>query len=905
MGWLTRTVNVFRQDRLLRRLDEELAFHVAERIDELVDEGWSREAARTEALRRFGSYTRQRERTRDMNIVAWLEALVADVRFGARQLWINPSFTAVAVLSLALGIGANTAIFQLINALRLRSLPAVAKPGELATITQDGEDFVASGWYASRHEAFTFPQLEAMRRSQQAFTGLLAFGSSRFNLARNGEARYAEGLWVSGNFLDVLGVTPAFGGGFASKTDTVECAEPGALLGHAFWQREFGGNPSAIGREIYVNGRMFPIVGVTPPDFIGLEPGRRFDIALPLCTDTLFALTPQMRRLERRDAWWLTPVGRLREGWTVERAAAHLRGLSPTIFQETLPTSYRPAEAEKYLANRVTVEDARAGLSSLRRRYEDPLWILLSVSGLVLLIACANLANLLLARASARQREMAVRQAVGASRTRLIAQLCAESLLLAVIGAAVGLGIAQVASRALVRFLSSSDTPIVLSLAFDGSTFAFTSGLAMLTCLLFGVAPAIRATSTPPALAMHGGRGTAHFAEKQRLRRGLVIAQVGISFVLLFGALLFAQTLRNLLGTDLGMSPSGVLVASVDARLPDLPPAHRRVVFDQMQERIAALPGVESSAQVWLSPFGGSGRNGEVRAPDQPSAQAKLSYFNRVGPGYFATLQTTMLAGRDFTPQDRSGTPAVAIVNEEFAARVLGGGNPVGKRLTMSAPAGEEEPQYEVVGLVRNTKYNALREEVRAIAFMPVAQEEEPSESLTFLVRSQAPLGTTMNGIRQIMSEMQNDLLVEFRVLDVQARDTVLRERLMATVSGAFGVLATLLAAIGLYGVMTYMVARRRNEFGVRLALGASRDHVLRLVFSEAGRMVLLGLIVGVAGAYAAARYAESLLYGLQFNDLRTLVIGGVLLALTGGVAALVPALRALRYDPAVVLRTE
>ena len=527
------------------------------------------------------------------------------------------------------------------------------------------------------------------------------------------------------------------------------------------------------------------------------------------------------------------------------------------------------------------------------------------MAGLVLLIACANLANLLLARASARQREMAVRQAVGASRVRLIAQLGTESLLLAGLGAALGLAIAHVAGRALIAFLTTQDQPIVLALGFDRNLFAFTTGLAVLTCLLFGVAPAIKATSTPPAAAMSGARGTAQVAERHRLRRGLVVAQVALSLVLLCGALLFAQTLRNLLGTESGMAPEGVLVASVDASLPAVKPEQRHLVFDQIQERIAAQPGVTSVAQVTLSPFGGSGWNGTVRAQGKGDADGKESWFNSIGPGYFGTLETPLLAGRDFTAQDTASSLRVAIVNEQFAKIVFGGESPIGRVFRHQAPAGEPEPEYQVVGLVRNTKYGGLREEFRAIAFLPVAQEKDPSDSITFLVRSRVPLGTTMAGIRQVMTEMQQGLLIEFRVLDDQVAQSVLRERLMATVSGAFGVLAIVLSTIGLYGVMSYMVARRGNEFGVRLALGASSDHILRLVLAEAGRLVVIGLVVGLAGAWWGGRYAESLIYGLDAHDARTLAIGCGVLLLTGALAALLPALRALRFDPAVVLRTD
>lgn len=904
MAWFARAANVFRQEWLLRRLDDELAFHVAELIDDLVAGGMPPDDAKAEALRRFGNYTRQRERTRDMNIVAWLEGLVADARYGARQLWINPGFTTVAVLSLSLGIGANAAIFQLINALRLRSLPAVHAPRELVALAR-GPEFMTSGWYSSRQQAFTYAQFQAVKRSQQAFTDVLAFGPTRFNLAKGGEARHAEGLWVSSNFLDVLGVKTMRGRGFARVSDEADCSQAGVVLSHAFWQSEFAGQEAALGKEMYVEGRMLPILGVTPPEFIGLEPGRRFDVAMPLCMDTVYAQEPRARRLERRDAWWLTMVGRLKPGWNAAKASAHITGISPALFKETLPTSYRPDDAAKYLKNHFIVEDASAGLSSLHRAYKDPLGMLMAVAAAVLLIACANLANLLLARASAREREMAVRQAVGASRTRLVAQLCTESLLLAVLGSIVGLLIAQVASRGLVAFLTNQDQPLVVSLVFDRNVFLFTSGLAVLTCLLFGVAPAVKATSTAPATAMQGGRGTAQFAEKQRFRRGLVVVQVALSLVLLFGALLFAQTLRNLLTAEPGMAPEGVLVASIEARLPELSPEHRRVMFNQIEERIKAQPGVVAAAQVTLSPFSGSGWNGTVHAQGAKEADGKESWFNAVGPGYFKTMKTALLAGREFTSQDTATTPRIAIVNEQFAKVVFNGQNPIGRVFRNQAPAGEPEPEYTIVGMVRNTKYRGLREEFLPIAFIPVAQDENPFDSMTFMVRSQVPLGTTMAGIRTMMQEMQQGLLIEFRILDDQVARSVLRERLMATVSGAFGVLAIVLSAVGLYGVMAYMVARRRNEFGVRLALGAHSNHVLGLVFSEAGRLVAMGLVVGAVGAYFAARYAESLLYGLKFNDMRTLALGCVLLAITGAVAALVPAMRALRFDPAVVLRTE
>jgi predicted permease len=902
MSVRTRLLNVLRPARLSDQLDAELRFHIAERTDELVATGMSEKDARREALRRFGNYTLERERTRDMNVMAWLEALLSDLKFGFRQLRLDPGFAAIAILSLALGVGANTAIFQLINELKFRSLP-VRDPAQLVAVdTEPG--FYAAGWYSGRNRAFTLAQVEELQRRQQAFDGMFAMGTARFNLVRSGEARFADGLYVSPDFLDVLGVRPALGGGFAPARDLRDCGHAGAVLDYAFWQREYGGDPSIVGREIYVDGRMFPVVGVTPQTFAGVEPGRRFDVALPLCADALLS-SDGKGRLSRPDAWWLSLVGRLKPGWTPERASSYLRDLSPALFRATLPPSYRPDAAKKYLGNTLRGVRAGAGLSSLRREYEKPLWILLGLTALVLLIACFNLANLLLARASAREREIAVRQAIGASRARVVAQLTSESLLLGIIGTAAGAGLAGVLSRALLGFLSGQDRQLQLRAGENWNVFWFTAGLAILTTLLFGLAPALKATRTAPAAAMAGGRGSSDNPDRAGLRRMLVVSQIALSLMLLFGALLFGRSLHNLMNVDTGIATEGVLVASMTTRLMELEPAGRAVVFRQIQERIAAQPGVSGVAAVALSPFSGSGWNESVRADAAGSGEEKESWFNRVGPGYFKTLRTPLLAGREFDERDDASAPEVAIVNEEFVKRVFGGANPLGRSFRVEAPAGEPEPVYRIVGIVRNTRYNSLREDVRAIAFLPLAQEKEHAEDVTFLVRSQTGVGTTIAGIRRMMEEMQRGVLVEFRVLDVQVAQSVLRERLMANLSGGFGLLAALLSTLGLYGVISYTVARRRRELGVRIALGANPGAVLRLVFGEAGRLLLVGLAIGIAGAYAAARFAESLLYGLAPADVTSLALGCVLLSLTAITAALVPARRATRIDPAIVLRND
>ncbi|MDA0203851.1 MAG: ABC transporter permease [Acidobacteria bacterium] len=902
MAWHHRIANVFRSRKISRDLDDELAFHIAERTDELVAKGMSERDARREAARLFGSYTLQKEETGDMDIARALEAFVGDLKYGVRQLRLNPGFATVAVLSLALGIGANSGIFQLINALRLKGLP-VARPAELVAI-EKGPDFFQSGWFEARNPAYTYAQIERITEQQKAFIGVSAFGTAGFNLSKGGEAVYAEALFVTPNFLDVLGVKPVLGGWLTPETDPRDCSGAGALLDYNFWQRQYGGDLSVVGREISLNGRSFPILGVTPASFAGVETGRRFEVAVPVCADGIFSGNGQ-GRLTNKTAWWLTPIARLKPEWTVDRADAHMREISPVIFRETQPESYRADGIEKYLNNKLTAVPAGAGVSSLRERYEGPLLILLVSTGLVLLIACANLANLLLARASVREREMALRQAVGASSRRVVAQLMSESLLLAGIGAAFGAWLAYLLGRGLVLFLRGGGEQLEVPLGLDWRVVGFTAALALATCLLFGLAPALRATRTAPADAMWGGRGSASSAERNGLRRALVVAQIWLSLVLLVGALLFGQSLRNLMSTDTGIVTEGVLAAGVNSGLLDLGMERQREVYRRLEERFNALPGVVSAATVSNTPFGGNSWNESAHADDDAAATGgKNVWLNRVGPGYFRTMGTPLLAGRDFGAQDSPKAPKTAIVNQEMAEEFFGGADPVGRTFRTEAYAGSEDPVYQIVGLVTDTKYGSLREEQRAIAFLPW-QEEAEMKNMNFVIRSQGGMGDVMTGVKGALAEIDPALLVEFDVLDVQVQRTVLRERLMATLSGGFGFLAALLSALGLYGVMSYMVARRRNEIGVRMALGAQPSDVRRLVFGEAGRLVLVGLAIGLASSFALTRYAESLLYGLQPNDLKTLALGCGLLAATAFVATSLPVRRATKLDPATVLRDE
>jgi putative ABC transport system permease protein len=828
--------------------------------------------------------------------------LLKDLRYGARQLRRNPAFTAVAVLSLALGIGANTAIFQLLDAVRLRTLP-VENPQELANI-----DFaprsMRSGWFSTRSARLTYTQWDLIRAQQQAFSGTLAFSATRFNLATGGESRYAEGTYVSGDFFRVLGVQPILGRAFTPEDDRIGCGSPGVVVSYGFWQRELGGDPDVLGRSITLDGRPFPVLGVTGPGFFGVEVGNRYDVAAPLCADALLAEEGNSR-IPNRHAWWLSMMGRLKPGWTVERAAAHLQAISPGITQASLPPTYRPDDAKRYLANKLTATPGGTGVSELREDFQQPLWLLLATTGLVLLIACANLANLLLARASVREREIAVRQAIGASRRRLIAQLLSESLLLSLVGAGLGALLAQALSRALIAFLSTPRDPLFLGVGLDLRVLGFTAAIAVATCLLFGLLPAMRATRVAPASVMRaGGRGLTAGRERFSIRRALVVAQVALSLVLLVGAMLFTGSLRKLLQVDPGFRPEGVISAELDLRKPHYAKQRYPGLYRELIERLRSRPGVISVAQVGFTPISGSGWNQMVRIPGSSEAH-KESFFNRVGPGYFHTMGTALVAGRDFDDRDSLTSAKVAIVNEAFAKRFFGGANPVGRAFVLENGADKGDAVIQIAGLVRNTKYYQIREDFRPIAFVPVAQDEDPGPGATFVVRTAGPVGDVFREVKAAVAEVQPQIWIEFRVLSEQLNRSLTRDRLMATLAGSFGLLAGLLATLGLYGVMSYMVARRQNEIGVRMALGADRPTVVRLILREAAVLLVSGLVIGVGLALWAGRAASTMLFGLKSWDPLTLTGAALLLSLVALIASYAPARRAARLDPMNALREE
>ncbi len=898
--------------RLRRRLlrDEwegerarEIDAHLEMEAHENIARGMPAADARAAAQRKFGNVTLVREEIFYMNSLGTLETLWQDVKFAARLLRRNPAFTAAAILSLALGIGANAALFELLNSVRLRTLP-VKNPQELAHVMIDHRDG-ATGDFTSRYPEITNPQWELVRDRQQGFSGILAWSPRRMNLAPRGEVRNIEGLFVSGEFFGVLGTEPYMGRLFTPADDHRGCgSSSGVVLSYAFWQRELGGAEDVLSRTVSLEGLPFPVIGVTPPTFFGVEIGRSFDVAVPLCSEP--AMLGEDSLLDRRDGWWLTLMGRLKPGWTLAQADAQLKAISPELFKETLPPTFDTDDAKHYLGYKLGAFDAGTGVSDLRRTYETPLCLLLGLAGMVLLIACANLANLMLARATSREREMGVRLVVGASRARLIRQMLAECLLLAVLGASAGAWLAQNFSRFLIAFLSTPHNPLFLDLGADWRVVGFTAALAVLTCLLFGLAPALRATGFSPGDALRGGaRGNTAGRERFGLKRALVSTQVALTLVLLVGALLFARSFRNIVTVDPGFHEQGILLVDFDTTPLKIPAAERVAYRRQLLDRVRALPGVTSAAETMITPLSGSIWNRTVESKLPAAKGHTTAELNRVGPGFFRTLETQLIAGRDFDERDTSGSPKVAIVNQSFARTFIGDDTPVGKTFQFKVETGQPEPGYEVVGMVRDTKYGNLREDSPLIAYFPIAQDDKPSLDSTFVVRSGLPLAGLRQAITGAFREASPEIQLSFRVMDTMIQESLLRERLMATLSGFFGLLAGVLATIGLYGVISYMVSQRRREIGIRMALGANPAKIIRMIIREAATLVGAGLVAGTVITLLVVRAVGTMLFGLRPDDPPTLLMAAAILAAVGAAASYLPAHRAARLNPTEALRSE
>jgi putative ABC transport system permease protein len=818
--------------------------------------------------------------------------VLQDVRYALRALRSSPGFAAIAILSLALGIGANTAIFTLINAVILKTLP-VSHPEQLVQLVMKAEGGTS----------FTNPIWEQVRDRQDVFFGAFAYSPVRLNLAGGGEVRNASTSWVSGEFFSTLGVHPLLGRTFTAADDKRGCPAI-AVLSYDFWQREYGGAADVFDRRLTLSSHPVRIVGVGPPGFNGIQIGEAVEIYMPLCAEG--TLVRENSALDKRANWWLWIFARLKPGIGEQQALARMNTLAPQLFAATMPPGY-PPDAQKYhLDRRFNLLPGANGYSNVRRDYKAALYALMAAVGVVLLIACANVANLLISRASARRKEIAIRMAIGAGRARLIRQLLTESLLLSSMGAILGVLFAEWASRMLVRFLDTSNSTVVLDLSLDLRVLAFTMGVAVATGILFGLAPAWQGTHVDPHSAMKANaRGVVESHARFGLGKMLVTVQVALSLVLLVGAGLMLKTFAKLATVDTGFDKNQVLFIRVDPRYAGVPLDRRLPLYQELQQRLAAIPGVRSASFADITPVSGSDSNQIVHVEGYVPKSRKdmVVWINSISPGFFVTMQTPFIAGRDFNEHDTLHAPLVAVINESMANKFFGSPlSAVGK--TFRNGWNEISGPIQIVGVVKDTKYTSLRAEGEAIAYYPLSQLP-PMRWANFVLRANGPAASLIPSVKAAVGEVNHDITLQFRTLALQVDESLGRERLLATLSGFFGALALGLAVIGLYGVMSYNVARRRNEIGIRMALGAEQARVLRMVLGEVAILIVAGLALGLVVALSSTRLLASFLYRLEPNDPTTLVTACVVLAVSAVVAGLLPARRAANLDPMTALREE
>lgn len=821
---------------------------------------------------------------------------VHNLRDAWRALRRTPLVSIVAILSLALGIGANTAMFSILDTLILRTLP-VPHAGRLALLTNEG-----------RPASLTNPIWEEIRAREEAFDGAFAWSMQRFNLATGGEAELVDGMYASGRIFDVLGVPAVVGRVFTPSDDRRGGGDAGlvAVISHDYWQRQYGGARDVIGRGLTLEGRTFTIVGVTPPGFFGPEVGRRFDVAIPLGTER--AIRGNESALDQRSWWWLQAMVRLGPGQSLAAANAALRQMQPHVREATIPPHYRPENVERYLRDPYTLMEASTGTSRLRDQYQRPLLTIMAVVGLVLLIACGNVANLLLARATARRHELSVRQALGASRAQLARQLFAESALLSASGAILGILFAVWGSRLLVRQLALRGTPAALDLSLDWRVFAFTAAVAVGTALLFGTAPALRAARARPMEAMREqGRGNSGDA-RAGLGGSLVVMQVALSLVLVVGAALFLRTFATLTSMRLGFDRDRVLVVRVDATRSAVDTLARVALYERLQRAALGVPGVSQAALSVVTPVSGTTWNNLVEVDGMPprSEEERSTNVNVLTPGWFATYGTPLLAGRDIDARDREGAPMVAVVNETFVRKHLGGGNPIGRIIRQPGFMGEPGRTIEIVGLARDAVYGGLRDTLPPTMYLPLAQNGRTPSSISLSVRGERGAPATLGrAIVAALAQVDPALSLRVTPLEQQVQGSLTQERLVAMLSAFFGALALLLAGVGLYGVTAYAVTRRRAELGIRMALGSAPAGIMRLVMARVAALVVAGVVLGSLASWWLSRFVGGLLYGLTPRDPFSFGAGALALVLVGLLAGWVPARRAARLDPATVLREE
>ncbi|HEV2491615.1 MAG TPA: ABC transporter permease [Terriglobia bacterium] len=832
-----------------------------------------------------------------------MNTFLQDSKYGLRQLRRNPGFTAVAILTLALGIGANTAIFSLLNAVMLRELP-VPKPDELVLLGT-GRARGSTDDFAST-KVYSYLFYREMRQKNQVFSNVsaalsLLFGGMHGAIGDSGSLERMNVQLVSGTYFPTLGVKPILGRAFTEAEDEPAGGHPVAIISYSWWKRRFGRDPSVLGKTVTLGSTVYSIIGVAPPEFFGTEVGESPDVWIPLSMEK--EVSPGWNGLENKWFEHLYILARLKPGVAPQQAEANVNLLARDIWREYAGPVLTQEQQHQLEHAHIRLTSVARGISHLRLEFSLPLQILMVVVGLVLLIACANIANLLLARATSRQREIAVRLAIGASRTRLVRQMLTESLLLALVGGALGGLFATWASDALLRMVSTGPEPLPLNIAPDPRVLAFTFLVSLATAILFGIAPALRGTRVDLTTSLKAGRGAVSLG-RNPLAKTLIVSQVALSLVLLIGAGLFLRSLVKLAHVDTGFAKDHVLLFAIDpvdvgykedVRLANL--------YQQIEQRVSAEPGVRAASISFFTFNQGEWSSDVVAQGGPPPDKTPNVTHNVVGPSYFTTMGIPLLVGRVFGPEDTATSPKVAVINESMARQFFPGGSPIGRHFGIG-----DDPKHstdlEVVGVVKDAKYVSLREEPGPAAYYPYTQRLGYYDDLE--VRYSGDPQAIVAEVRRAAGEVDRNLPVTYQnTLAEQVDQSLASQSLIARLSAFFGLLAVFLACIGIYGLMSYAVTRRTSEIGVRMALGAGRSKVLWLVMRESLLLVGMGLAIGLPAALAGDRFISKMLFGLKPTDPISMAGAAILLLAFAALAGYLPARKASRVDPMVALRYE
>jgi predicted permease len=863
-----------------RQMHDELDVFIDLAASDKIRTGVPSVEARRAALLELGGLEQAKERIRTSRRGAWLDEIARDVRYAFRTFKNQPAVIVVVVLTLSLGIGANTAIFSLIDALMLRWLP-VRDPQALVQLKLRTEEGLTPG------DSFSYAIVRGLADQHDVFAGVAGFSGFSFNVGPPGSINKVYAATVTGQYFETLGLNPHIGRLLTPEDD--EAGAPlVAVISYGYWERGFARNAAAVGQTFLINGVPVTIVGVGPPGFVGANVGKIADITTSVAA--IAKLSPDSAPLLNPGNFWLRVIARPKEDLSIPQVRDHLAAVWPQLAEQVIASHWPAARRKAFAEGVFEFSPGGTGWTNLRPVYQQPLFVLMAVVALVLLLACANVASLLLARASARQREIAVRLAIGAGRTRIVRQLLTESILVSLIGAAFGIGLAWVSSRFLVNIISASPGQVTLDLTPNWHIMGFASAVAIATAVAFGLVPAFHSTAAGPSAVL---REDARMSgSRSRLLSSLVSMQVALSLLLLVGAGLFVRTLQNLKDFDPGFRREGVLLVDLEGR--------RGPVTKELLDELQRLPGISAVSLATHTPLSGSAWSEPAVPKGQAIPERDNALFVGAGPRFFETMQIRLLSGRDFADHDSAGSPDVAVINEAFARRYFPNQNPVGQSL--SAKVRGRTTNLEIIGLVKNTSARGLRLPPPPTVYVSYSQLTGDFPT-TLEVRATGSLGQVATAIRQALQRKLPNSPVDVWPLSTQIEATMVRERMMATLAGGFAVLALVLVYVGLYGLLAYSVGQRIREMAIRMALGARRSTVIGMMLKSAVRPVLIGIAVGLPAAWAASHWVKSMLFGLQPNDPGT-IVGAILMLLTTALlAAYLPARRASHVDPMATLR--